>query len=67
MNPRRRNRRRTQKSCEAYLAKHYANAPRGTRRCLDQAQWIVHHIAGTGLAGLMHVGFAAFPQGPALR
>jgi hypothetical protein len=68
MNPRRRRKMKVQKRCEALLAERFANTPRGTRRCQEQAQWLVQRISHPSpFPGIVSIGFAAFPAGPKLR
>jgi len=69
MNPRRRSKMRTQKRCEAYLAEHFSNAPRGTRRSREEAQVLIQCILVSQGNGrfMLQIGQRAFGSGAALR
>lgn len=69
MNPRRRSRRRTQKRCEAYLADHFTNPPRGTRRSQEVAQVLIQRILASMGNGrfMLQIGQRAFGAQAVLR
>ena len=69
MNPRRRSKMKTQKHCEALLAEHFSNAPRGTRRSREEAQVLIQSIVASQGNGrfMLSIGRRAFGSGAVLR